>query len=362
MSEEDNTVPSAASLPSSHLGVWATELRAGFLTASVVPVLLGTAIAWYRAGAFLWDVFLLTLVAAVCLHLGANTANDYFDHTPEGTGPDDINVDFIRPFSGGSRMIQLGLLSPRAVMSASVLFFAVGGGIGLYLAYTRGPLVLVLGVLGGGSGLFYSAPPLRFSGRGLGEGVVALDFGVLMTLGAYYVQALDITLEVLIASVPVAAAIASVLFINEFPDYRADRDGGKRTMVVILGPHRAAVLFPLLVLSPFALVVWAVFTALLPPATLIVLTTLPVALLGVLVCLSHHDSPARLVPANVAVVLWHLLTGIGLTVAYIISGLGPSPVYLGSVVIAYVVVVAGAVLRLVRIHRSLEVATTTPQV
>ncbi|MFX0108548.1 MAG: prenyltransferase, partial [Candidatus Hodarchaeota archaeon] len=127
---------------------WLTELRVGFLTGSLTPVLLGTAIAWSIAGVFLLDVFILTLIAAGCVHLGSNISNDYFDHKEDNTGTDDINVEFIRPFTGGARMIQLGYLTPREVLAGAMVFFAIGASIGVYLAFTRGLLILVIGIIG----------------------------------------------------------------------------------------------------------------------------------------------------------------------------------------------------------------------
>ena len=213
------------------------EMRLSFLTASITPVLLGTAIAWATAGAFTWDLFLLTLTAGCCLHLGANIANDFFDHL---SGTDDINVEYVRPFSGGSRLIQLGLLSPSEVLAESLFFFALGGLIGLHLALTRGMFILILGVIGAASGFFYTAPPVRLVSRGIGEVFIGLNFGVLMTLGGYYVQTQAIVWTPIMPSIPVALLITAVLYINEFPDYRADAAAGKRTLVVRLGRERAA--------------------------------------------------------------------------------------------------------------------------
>ncbi|MHA2151996.1 MAG: UbiA family prenyltransferase, partial [Candidatus Thorarchaeota archaeon] len=114
--------------------IWFSEMRAPFLTAAIVPVILGTCIAWASTGVFLLDVFLLTLIAGMFLHVGANISNDYYDHK---SGSDDINVDYVRPFTGGSRMIQKGWMSPREVFAEAMVFFILGGGIGIYLAYTR---------------------------------------------------------------------------------------------------------------------------------------------------------------------------------------------------------------------------------
>ncbi|MHA1909269.1 MAG: UbiA family prenyltransferase, partial [Candidatus Thorarchaeota archaeon] len=233
---EQNEIPKKPSKAK----IWLLEIRAPFLTAAIVPVLLGTAIAWATTGILLLDVFLLALIAGVCLHIGANVSNDYFDHTSDLSGSDDINVEFIRPFTGGSRMIQLGWLSPREVLAGSFVFFAIAGIIGLYLAITRDLFILVLGIIGAGSGFFYTAPPFRFVKRGIGEIFIGLNFGVLMTFGAYFVQSLDFVWEPIIASVPVALLIAGVLYINEFADFKADRDSGKKTIVVRLGRASAS--------------------------------------------------------------------------------------------------------------------------
>ena len=317
MNEQDtsNEKPSKAK-------IWFLEVRAPFLTAAVVPVFLGTAVAWATRGVLMLDVFLLTLIAGVCLHIGANVSNDYFDHTSDRTGSDDINVEFIRPFTGGSRMIQLGYLSPREVLVGSFVFFAIAGLIGVYLALTRDLFILVLGIIGAGSGFFYTAPPFRFVKRGIGEIFIGLNFGVLMTFGAYFVQALDYAWEPIIASIPIALLIAGVLYINEFADFKADRDSGKKTMVVRLGRARAAKGYVVLVLVVFIWNPVFVLLQLLPIESLLALTLVPLGVVGVRTALSAYDNPGHLVPANVATILMHLLVGLYMSAGYILVLLG----------------------------------------
>jgi 1,4-dihydroxy-2-naphthoate octaprenyltransferase len=312
---QDSTLPSEK--PST-LRIWLMEMRLPFATASTVPVLLGTAIAWAKTGIFLFDVFLLTLVAGVCLHFGANISNDYFDHI---SGNDDINVDFVSPFTGGSRMIQLGLLTPRAVLAGSMVFFAIGGIIGIYLTLTRGIWVLVLGVIGAGSAFFYTAPPFKFVHRGIGEVFIGLNFGILMTLGAYYVQTLTLELEPVVASIPIAILISAVLYINEFPDYTADKAVGKRTMVVLLGKERAALGYAGMMTSVYLSIAIAFILSIITWYPLIALSTLPLSILGVRRALKAYDRIFEMIPANVSTVVGHLLTGIVMTVGYILEGL-----------------------------------------
>jgi uncharacterized pyridoxamine 5'-phosphate oxidase family protein len=111
---------------------WYREVRAPFLTASLVPLLLGGAVAFAEVKGLHWGYFLLTLIAGLLLHVGVNVINDYFDHK---SGNDEVNREYVRPFSGGSRLIQLGLLTPMEVLGIALFAFLVSSLLGLYLAW-----------------------------------------------------------------------------------------------------------------------------------------------------------------------------------------------------------------------------------
>lgn len=234
---------------------WVTELRAPFLTATLVSVVLGTVIAWARNGVFNPTIFLLALLGGAFAHLGTNVANDYYDHK---SGNDEINKEFVRPFSGGSRTIQLGLLKPREVLLGSLLFFGAATLIGLYLTLVSGPLIPVFIAVGLISGLFYTAPPFNWVSKGVGEFLVGINFGALMTLGSYYVQTQALSVEPVLASIPVSLLIAGVLYINEFPDYTADKAVGKKTIIVRSGRGKAVYGYALIVFGAYASVLLAV--------------------------------------------------------------------------------------------------------
>ncbi|MBY8996325.1 MAG: 1,4-dihydroxy-2-naphthoate octaprenyltransferase [Candidatus Thorarchaeota archaeon] len=303
--------------------IWLAEMRAPFLTAAIVPVILGTCVAWAYSGIFLLDVFLMTLIAGVFIHIGSNIANDYYDHL---SGTDDTNVDFVRPFTGGSRMIQRGWMSPREVFAEAMVFFVLGGGIGVYLAYTRGIEVLILGVIGIGSGFFYTAPPFRFVSRGYGEVFIGLNFGVLMTLGAFFVQTQILAWEAVVPSIPVAILITAVLYINEFPDHDADRDAGKRTIVVRLGRQRAAKGYAVLMISLYLSMLIPILLNLVSWYTILGVATLPIAVLATRTALTHYDQPLPLTPAYASTVANHLFTGLFLAWSYVMIGLGREPI------------------------------------
>lgn len=283
------------------------ELRAPFFTASIVPVLLGTAVAWSETGRFSLSLLLLTLVAGVCVHAGTNIANDYFDHKSRN---DEINVEYVRPFSGGSRLIQKGLLSPRTVLIESLVLFAVGDAIGVYLTVKVGPAILILGVIGAFCGFFYTAPPVNIAARGIGELTVGLNFGVLMTLGSYYVQTGRFSVGAFLASLPVAILIADVLYINEFPDFTADKAVGKTHLVVRLGKERAVWGYLALTFSAYLAVLIPVVMRSIPPYCLLALVTLPVAMKAVNVAIVNYADSQKLVPANAATIMLHMFIGI----------------------------------------------------
>lgn len=298
--------------------IWLGELRLPFVTASIIPLLLGTAIAWAVTGVFLWDVFVLTLIGGVCIHLGANVANDYWDHRQ---GSDNINVEYIRPFTGGSRMIQEGLLSPREVLAGSIVIFSIGAIIGLYLTFTRGLFILVLGLLGIFLAFFYTAPPFKFVSRGIGEIIIGICFGIFLTLGAFFTQAQIFDWEPVIMSLPVALLVSGILYINEFADFNADRDAGKHTLVVRLGRKRAAKLYVALLILVYLIVVFAVLFNVTNWYSLIVFSTIPLSILGARYALKEYDHPMAMIPANVSTIVNHLLTGITLAFAYVYFGL-----------------------------------------
>lgn len=297
--------------------LWIIKMRAPFFTAVLAPVLLGTAVAWTRTGVFNVWCFLLTLFGAVCLQAGTNMVNDYFDHT---WGSDEVNTQFASPFTGGSRVIQMGLVNPKEMLWQGVGFFILGGLIGLFLAYTRSWAVLWLGIIGVFCGFFYTAPPFRLARTGLGELAVGLCFGPLMVLGTYVVQTRMLAWEPVIASIPVGILIALVLWINQFQDMPADAQVGKNHLVVRLGRARAATVYGVLLALTYVSILVGVLFAGVTPLALLGLLTAPLAWRAYGVARVHHDRPDELVPANALTIRVHLLTGLLLALGYVFEG------------------------------------------
>ncbi len=206
--------------------------RPKFFPASVLPVVAGTAWGVAVAGSFDAGVFLLALLATVCVHAGANVLNDVGDHTG---GTDGMNEDRIYPYTGGSRFIQTGIMSPSGMARLGISLLAVAAIAGLLLLLIKGLTVLWLGLAGVALAVLYSLGPLRLSSLGLGEIAVGVGFGVLPVTGAAWLQSGSFGFDALVFSLPISAWVANILLINEVPDIRPDGATGKRTLPVRFG-------------------------------------------------------------------------------------------------------------------------------
>ncbi len=206
--------------------------RPKFFPASVLPVVTGTAFGAYVAGAFDLYVFALALVATVCVHAASNVLNDVGD---EAGGTDRINDQRIYPYTGGSRFIQMGILSQSRMARLGAGLLAVAVLLGTLLFLEKGAAVLLFGLAGVALGVLYSLGPVRLSSLGIGETAVAVAFGVLPVTGAAWLQGASIDIALVLFSLPVSAWVGAILLINEVPDIEADGATGKNTLPVRLG-------------------------------------------------------------------------------------------------------------------------------
>ena len=215
---------------------WIKATRAPFFTASIIPVLVGTALAKHQ-GFFSLDDFIYALIIVVGEHAGANLLNDYCD----AEGSDLINQNY-SPFNGGSRCIQEGLLRKEVCLKASVCCYVMSVIPALALSLIRSqPAILILSLFGLMLGVAYSASWTYGMGRGWGELAVGIAFGPLAVLGSYLLQTGFLSWKGFWAGVPVGFLIMGVLVLNQIPDYQADRDSGKRNWTVKAGDERLAV-------------------------------------------------------------------------------------------------------------------------
>lgn len=241
--------------------------RPKFFPASVLPVVAGSAWGFATSGGFDFTVFFLALFATVCVHAGANVLNDVGD---DAGGTDRRNADRIYPYTGGSRFIQAGIMSPNGMARLGVSLLAVAAVAGVLLLMAKGPMVLAFGIAGVLLAVLYSLGPLRLSSIGLGEIAVGIAFGIIPVTGSAWLQSGVVDLDSLLFSIPVSAWVAAILLINEVPDIGADAATGKRTLPVRLGLSGTAAVYLLLQLLAAAVVVWQGITGPLPLVAVVV--------------------------------------------------------------------------------------------
>ena len=291
------------------LFAWMVITRAPFLTAIIVPILVGAAwVAYNRlVQPFPTGLFWMILFAGIFLHIAANTFNDYFDWT---SGTDKVNNNYFLPYSGGSRSIELGLINENTLFRVAMTSLIISSGLGLALAFTSGPGVLLFGLFGAFSAFFYTAPPLRLAARkGLGELLVGLNFGPLATAGAVYAMTGHVSLADFLVGLPVGLLTTAILWINQFPDEESDRRAGKINLVVLLGKRRARWGFLFLVAAAFGLTLYGLVSGVFPLGAVLILGGLPLAWQAGRIALNEYDQRS-LVRANAATIQLHLLAGV----------------------------------------------------
>lgn len=296
--------------------------RPKFLLASAAPVLVGSALGYAVVLAFSPLLFILALLSIMALHAGANMANDYFDHA---SGNDWANRN-PTPFSGGSRYIQQGVLSPKAVLLTALLALLCGSMIGLVIVLlTQSLFILVVGLIGLLGGFFYTAPPLRLGYRGVGEFVIAILFGLLPVYASYYLQTQTIDNLPLLPACIVGILIFLVILVNEFPDVAADAAVNKKTLVVLFGVPASIWIYRIVLIASFIIAAVMLIYRLMFFAGLFYFLTLPIAAVALRFVNTKDLTTAGRYRASQVTVLLHSVGCLVLAAGFILSGLRNMP-------------------------------------
>ncbi|MDD5391911.1 MAG: prenyltransferase [Thiothrix sp.] len=301
--------PDKALLNKHFLRYWLAT-RPGFLAASLIPVLIGAAAVAHGGGKVSFLLLLLTLLATALVHAGINVLNDYYD---DENGTDRCNTQRIFPFTGGSRFIQNGVLSSGETFVFGALLLSTAMLLGVGLAWASGTGLLWIGVAGLLLGWGYSAPPLRLNSRGLGEPAVALGFGILTPLGAWFVQTGEMAFYPVLVSLPVALLVMNILFINQFPDHQADAASGKHHWVVRLGLEKSPSIYLASVALAAAILLLLALTGAVPFWSLLSVLPLGLAFKAGVILRENAQQPAALEPAIKMTIASMVLHGMLLT-------------------------------------------------
>ncbi len=289
--------------------------RPPFILASVIPILLGLAFIYYQGNPLNGITAVLTLIAGILLHAGVNVLNDYYDAL---NGTDEVNTDRVYPFTGGSRFIQNGVLSRQEMLGFGLGLMLAVVIIGACLVANAGNGLFWLGIAGLLLGWGYSAPPLRLNSRGLGELAVLVGFG-LIPLGTGYVQTGSFSWQLLLVTLPLALLTTNLLYINQFPDRKADIAAGKLHWVARLPVHTARWGYPLIALLAWSILPALILVGLLPPLAFIAALPVLLSIKAARILLRHADQPRCLETAIRMTIVAMLAHGALLSLALLLG-------------------------------------------
>lgn len=291
------------------LSIWLRAIRIRFLLASVIAVTNGLAIAYWKYAAIDPLYAILTYIGVVFLHASVDLLNDYWDHK---RGIDSATKR--TKFSGGTGVLPENLLTPRAVYIAGMIFLVLGASIGAYFVAIRGITIAVILSFAVVAIYFYST---RIVNAGLGELFVAIK-GAMIVLGTLYVQNAVLEPTALYVGTIVGILSATVLFINSFPDYEADRSKGRRTLVIMLGRKTASAIFPIFIIAAYALIAVGIFFGFTKIYSLICFASIPFAIKSVLQLRKEPESTEKIVPAMASAVTYSRITGFLLAMSFVL--------------------------------------------
>lgn len=291
------------------LSIWVRAIRIRFLLSSVIAVSNGLAIVYWKTGTI--DPFQAALiyVGVVFLHASVDLLNDYWDHR---RGIDSATTR--TKFSGGTGVLPENLLTPKTVYAAGVIFLMLGASIGAYFVSVRGVTIAVILCFAVVAIYFYSTSIVN---AGLGELFVGIK-GSMIVLGTFYVQTQSIDPAAIFAGAIVGILSATVLFVNSFPDFQADKTNGRRTLVVLIGRKSATTVFPLFIIAAYAMIIAGIFLGLTKVYSLIPLASAPFAIRAMMLLRKDHETVGALVPAMASAVTYSRLAGFLLAVSFIL--------------------------------------------
>ena len=296
--------------------VWLRAVRIRFLLASIISVCLGLAINSWQNNTIDIGFAALTFVGVAALHASVDLLNDYWDYKRQ------IDTDTQRTkFSGGTGVLPEGLLKPQQVYRAGMLMLIIGSAVGAFFIFERG--ITIAAILGFAivSIYFYST---RIVDSGLGEVFVAIK-GAMIVLGTYFVQSSHVSTEPIIAGIVSGVLSSTVLFVNSFPDYDADKKHGRKTLVIVLGRHKASAAIWAFPGTIYGVIIAGVISGIFPVVSLMTLSTIPMAVRSAISLKKNYEDTNGLVPVMQGFVTYSRITGALFVVSFLVDMLLKTP-------------------------------------
>ena len=292
------------------ISYWLRAIRVKFLLASVIAVSLGLSITWWNSGGI--DIFqaILTMAGVVALHASVDLLNDYWDFKRG------IDTKTKRTsMSGGTGVLPEGLLKPKSVYNAGILFLIIGGLIGGYFVMLHGVVIGAILAFAIVSIYFYSTKIVNW---GLAEVFVAVK-GTLIVMGTYYIQNSDLTDISILSGIVVGILSSLVLFVTSFPDHDADKEKGRRTLVTLFGKRNAVSIYYIFSIVSYSVILGCVVMSTIPLFCLISVAAIPVAINSIKKLKSSVSDNDKVIPAMRSTLMFSRLAGTLFVIGFLIG-------------------------------------------
>ena len=292
------------------ISYWFRAIRVKFLLASVIAVSLGLSITWWNSGGI--DIFqaILTMAGVVALHASVDLLNDYWDFKRG------IDTKTKRTsMSGGTGVLPEGLLKPKSVYNAGILFLIIGGLIGGYFVMLHGVVIGAILAFAIVSIYFYSTKIVNW---GLAEVFVAVK-GTLIVMGTYYIQNSDLTDISILSGIVVGILSSLVLFVTSFPDHDADKEKGRRTLVILFGKRNAVSIYYIFPIVSYSVILGCVVMSTIPLFCLISFAAIPVAINSIKKLKSSVSDNDKVIPAMRSTLMFSRLAGTLFVIGFLIG-------------------------------------------
>ena len=292
------------------LSVWIRVIRLKFLLASVIAVSLGLATSWNITNEFNVLHAALTMIGVISLHVSVDLLNDYWDFKRG------IDTNTQRTgMSGGTGVLPEELLKPSQVYKAGIGFLIFGGVVGGFFVFTFGITIAIILSFAILSIYFYSTKLVNW---GLAEVFVAIK-GTMIVLGTFYIQTNQILEIPIFAGIVVGVLSATVLFITSFPDHDADKQKGRRTLVILFGKEKASVAYWVFPVIVYSIIFILVVTEYFPVYTLLTLFAIPLVIKSGMKLKSVYDDTKKMIQPMSTTISFSRICGALLILGFLIN-------------------------------------------
>lgn len=295
-----------------NMKVWIQAIRPFAFTATIIPVTVGAALAYYQNKPVQWMLFPIAMISALLYHAATNLVNEYFDFK-KGVDRDDTY--------GSSRVLVDKLLSPKQVLAVGMVLFFIGTGLGLVLVFFRGWVLLLFGIAGFAGGYAYSGYPFGCKYKALGDIMVFILMGPLMVVGSFFVLTGQIGLSSFLVSIPIGILTTLILHANNTRDITTDERANISTFASLIGLRASKIWYCILLSVAYLSIVIMILFDVLPFLSLIVFLSSPFAVKDVFVMLKvNPNNLKKITSLDEKTARLHLVFGLLLVTSLFISG------------------------------------------